>query len=243
MERSLRWLERCRIEFDRLERDGRESAAPFAVPDGAPSMYGGDAEQERLAPPQALFPIIQGGTSDDLRTASINGILQSGDWAGIAMGGLSVGEAKPLMYATFDTCAPLLPRDKPRYLMGVGFPDDLIEAVRRGMDLFDCVAPTKMGRHGTVFTEDGKVSIRKSSHRTDRRPLTDSCPCPACTDYDRAYLRHLHANEEPLGQRLLALHNLTFLLQLMDQIRSAIREERFASWSTAWLERYRAKGA
>jgi queuine tRNA-ribosyltransferase len=100
-----------------------------------------------------------------------------------------------------------------------------------------------MGRHGTVFTEDGKVSIRKSSHRTDRRPLTDSCACPACTDYDRAYLRHLHANEEPLGQRLLALHNLTFLLQLMDQIRSAIREERFESWSTAWLERYRAKGA
>jgi len=243
MERSLRWLERCRIEFDRLERDGREPATPFAVPAGAPAMYGGDAEQERAAPPQALFPIIQGGTSDDLRTASINGILQSGDWAGIAMGGLSVGEAKPLMYATFDTCAPLLPRDKPRYLMGVGFPDDLIEAVRRGMDLFDCVAPTKMGRHGTVFTEDGKVSIRKSSHRTDRRPLTDSCPCPACTDYDRAYLRHLHANEEPLGQRLLALHNLTFLLQLMDQIRSAIREERFASWSTAWLERYRAKGA
>ena len=243
MERSLRWLERCRIEFDRLEGDGREAATPIAVPEGAPAMYGGDAEQERMAPPQALFPIIQGGTSDDLRAASIRGILQSGDWAGIAMGGLSVGEAKPLMYATFDSCAPLLPRDKPRYLMGVGFPDDLIEAVRRGMDLFDCVAPTKMGRHGTVFTEDGKLSIRKSSHRTDRRPLTDTCPCPACTDYDRAYLRHLHANEEPLGQRLLALHNLTFLLRLMEQIRAAIRDERFDSWSTAWLERYRAKGA
>ncbi len=243
MERSLRWLERCRIEFERIGREGREPATIFEVPEGSPPMDSHDVERDLVAPAQALFPIIQGGTSDDLRKASVDGILQCGDWAGIAMGGLSVGEAKPLMYATFDTCAPLMPRDKPRYLMGVGFPDDLIEAVRRGMDLFDCVAPTKMGRHGTVFTEDGKVSIRKSSHRTDRRPLTDTCPCPACTDYDRAYLRHLHANEEPLGQRLLALHNLTFLLRLMEQIRSAIRDEQFDSWSTAWLDRYRAKGA
>ncbi len=243
MERSLRWLERCRVEFDRIERDGRAPVEPFAVPDGAPPLATHDEARDLPAPRQALFPIVQGGTYADLRRASIEGILQSGDWHGIAVGGLSVGEAKSAMYDTFDVCAPLLPWDKPRYLMGVGFPDDLLEAVSRGMDLFDCVAPTRMGRHGTVFTADGKVQIQKSSNRTDRRPLTDECACPACTQYDRAYLRHLMVTEEPLGPRLLALHNLTFLMQLMARARTELAAGTFTTWSDEWLRRYRARTA
>lgn len=237
MERSLRWLERCRVEFERLGREGRAPLPAYIVPEGAPALH--DAVE---APPQALFPIVQGGTYDDLRTRSIEGILSAGDWVGIAVGGLSVGEAKEAMYHTFDTCAPLLPWDKPRYLMGVGFPDDLLEAVGRGMDLFDCVAPTRMGRHGTVFTPTGKVQITKSSYRTDRRPLVEGCSCPACTQYDRAYLRHLHVTEEPLGPRLLALHNLTFLLELMRETREQLRSGSFGAWASEWLRRYRSRG-
>lgn len=241
MERSLRWLERCRVEFDRLSRDGRGPVPLLSAPPGAPPLATADLLHDVVAPPQALFPIVQGGTYADLRRASIAGVLQAGDWVGVAVGGLSVGEAKDAMYETFDVCAPLLPADRPRYLMGVGFPDDLLEGVARGMDLFDCVAPTRMGRHGTVFTRDGKTQIQKSSNRTDRRPLTDCCPCPACTRYDRAYLRHLMVTEEPLGPRLLALHNLTFLLELMRESRSALHDGRFASWSAEWLSRYRSR--
>jgi queuine tRNA-ribosyltransferase len=239
MERSLRWLARCRVEFERLERDGRAPLPLLNVPADAPPLAPVDAESERQVPPQSLFPIVQGGVNAELRRASLRGILDTGTWNGIAVGGLSVGEAKPDMYATLEVLDPDLPRDTPRYLMGVGFPDDLIEAVRRGMDLFDCVAPTRMGRHGTVFTPYGTVQIRKSSYRLDRRPLDETCACPACTDYDRAYLRHLFAAQEPMGPRLLALHNLAFLLKLMQDARDALTAGTFSSWSDAWLARYR----
>lgn len=239
MERSLRWLSRCRTEFERLERDGRAALPVIASPADAPALLPAHDEDERRAPIQSLFPIVQGGVYADLRLASVRGILSSGDWNGVAIGGLSVGEAKTDMYATIDVCEPELPRDKPRYLMGVGFPDDLIEAVRRGMDLFDCVAPTRMGRHGTVFTRDGTIQIRKSSHRTDKRPIDEQCICPACTDYDKAYLRHLFAAQEPMGPRLLALHNLAFLIRLMQDARNALSVGSFASWSDQWLARYR----
>jgi queuine tRNA-ribosyltransferase len=239
MERSLRWLARCRVEFERLEREGRAPLPVLATPDGAPPLTPADGDAERQVPRQSLFPIVQGGVNPELRRASLRGILDTGAWDGIAVGGLSVGEAKPDMYHTLEVLDPDLPRDKPRYLMGVGFPDDLIEAVRRGMDLFDCVAPTRMGRHGTVFTPNGTVQIRKSSHRLDTRPLDDTCICPACTDYDRAYLRHLFAAQEPMGPRLLALHNLAFLLKLMQDTRDALATSTFSSWSTSWLARYR----
>jgi queuine tRNA-ribosyltransferase len=219
MERSLRWLARCRAAFEVLQRDDPDAPTPE----------------------QALFPIVQGGTHADLRAASIDGILGTGDWHGIAIGGLSVGEPKPDMYATLDACDPLLPRTAPRYLMGVGFPDDLVEGVRRGVDLFDCVVPTRMGRHGTAFTPDGTVQIRRSSYRLDRRPLVDGCGCPCCTVYDRAYMRHLFVAEEMLGLRLLALHNVTFLLDVMRDARAALERGTFDSWSVAWLERYRAR--
>ena len=243
MERSLRWLDRCRIEFDRIGRDGRAplglTMTDAVLPADLPSLLPADPERERAAPPQALFPIVQGGTHAGLRRASIAGILSTGDWRGVAIGGLSVGESKPDMYAMLEVCDPIIPSALPRYLMGVGFPDDLVEGVRRGIDLFDCVAPTRMGRDGTAFTPDGKVQIRKGSHRTDRRPLVEGCGCPGCTRYDRAYLRHLFVAEEMLGLRLLALHNLTFFLDTMRDARAALRERRFASWSDSWLARYR----
>lgn len=215
MERSLRWLERCRVEFARIARD--------------------DPGAE-----QALFPIVQGGTHSDLRRASAAAILGAGDWRGIAIGGVSVGEPKPELYKVLETCDPLLPRTLPRYLMGVGYPDDLIEGVRRGVDLFDCVVPTRLGRHGTAFTPDGTVQIRKSDYRTDQRPLVEGCGCVCCTEYDRAYVRHLFVSEEMLGLRLLCLHNVWFLTQLMVDARTALRDGRFDSWSEAQLERYNA---
>jgi len=234
MERSLRWLQRCRIEFDRISHEGRAPIPDFAVPVGAPTLA-----RDSPAPPQALFPIVQGGTYPDLRRASAAGILDSGDWPGVAIGGLSVGETKDDTYAMLEVCDPILPRNVPRYLMGVGFPDDLIEGVRRGIDLFDCVAPTRMGRDGTAFTPDGKMQIRQSSYRTDRRPLVDGCNCPCCTQYDRAYLRHLFASEEMLGKRLLALHNISFLINLMRGARDALQAGVFDSWSAEWLMQYR----
>ncbi len=175
--------------------------------------------------------------SSDRESAA--GILDSGDWVGVAIGGLSVGESKHDTYAMLEVGDSVLPEGIPRYLMGVGFPDDLIEGVRRGIDLFDCVAPTRMGRDGTAFTPDGKVQIRQSSFRTDRRPLMEDCPCPCCVKYDRAYLRHLFVTEEMLGKRLLALHNVSFLITLMSDARAALARGTFAGWSDAWLERYR----
>ena len=242
MERSLRWLERCRIEFDRITGEGRAPATQYDVPEGAPRLATFDVATDLMAPPQALFPIVQGGTHAQLRRASLTGILTTGDWVGVAVGGLSVGESKPDMYAMLDVCEPLLPKDKPRYLMGVGFPDDLVEGMRRGIDLFDCVVPTRMGRHGTAFTPDGTVQVRKSQFRTDMRPLVEGCNCPCCTHYDRAYLRHLFVSEEMLGLRLLALHNVTFLLDVTRHAREALRAGVFSSWSETWLARYRAKG-
>ena len=240
MERSLRWLERCRVEFDRLEREGREPAPALTVPDGAPPLATADPATDLPAPPQALFPIVQGGTHAELRRASASAIVGAGDWHGIAVGGLSVGEAKADMHAVLETVEPVLPRDRPRYLMGVGFPDDLVEAVRRGIDLFDCVAPTRMGHDGTAFTPDGMVQARRAAHALDRRPLVEGCGCPCCTRYDRAFLRQMFVAREQFGGRLLALHNLRFLLDLMRDARAALAAGTFEGWSAAWLARYRA---
>jgi queuine tRNA-ribosyltransferase len=242
MQRSIRWLDRCRAEFDRISREGRGPAPALTVPAGAPPLATADPSTDLQPPEQALFPIVQGGVYPELRRESVRGILAAGDWQGIAIGGLSVGEPKPAMHATIEVCEPLLPRDVPRYLMGVGYPDDLIECVRRGIDLFDCVAPTRIGRDGTAFTPDGKLQILRSSHRTDRRPLVDGCGCPCCSYYDRAYLRHLFSAKEMLGQRLLALHNVAFLINIMSQAREALAAGVFGTWSAEWLARYHAGG-
>ncbi len=218
-ERSLRWLARCREAFDRLN-----------IEDPIP----GRSEQ-------ALFPIVQGGIHADLRREAAAAIRDMGDWKGYGIGGLSVGEAKADMYRILDDVGAILPIDRPRYLMGVGFPEDLVEGVRRGVDLFDCVAPTRMGRNGTVFTRDGRLNIKRAEFRTDKRPLDPECGCAACTRFTRAYIRHLFVADEMLGLRLLSLHNVHFLVLLMREARTALLAGTFDAWSTDWLQRYHSR--
>ena len=217
-ERSIRWLERC------VEEGGRQKAE--VRPDNATSPK-----------PQALFPIVQGGIHGELRAQAARTIRGMGDWHGVAIGGLSVGESKPDMYAVLDLLHPELPTNRPRYLMGVGFPEDLIEAVRRGVDLFDCVAPTRMGRNGTAFSSTGRLNIKRAEFRSDPRPIDESCDCSACRRFSRAYLRHLYVSDEILGLRLLSLHNVHFLVSLMRGARAAIQAGAFDSWASEWLDR------
>ncbi len=209
-ERSIRWLGRCLATF-------RESDAP-----------------------QALFPIVQGGIHAELRREAASAIMSMHDWNGFGIGGLSVGEAKPAMYEMLDVVNDALDTNRPRYLMGVGFPEDIVEGIRRGVDLFDCVAPTRMGRNGTVFTADGRLNIKRSEFRTDPRPLDESCDCSACSRFSRGYIRHLFVSDEILGLRLLSLHNVHFLLSLARSARSAIIDDTFDAWSHDWLARYHA---
>jgi queuine tRNA-ribosyltransferase len=218
-ERTLRWLLRCREHLERLERES---------PDG---------------PVQALIPIVQGGTFADLRVESVRRIRELGEWAGIAIGGLSVGEPKPLMYELLEVLEPELPRDVPRYLMGVGYPDDLLEGIARGIDLFDCVAPTRNGRNGTAWVEDeGQVNLKAQRFRLDAGPLDPACDCYTCTTCTRAYLRHLVVAGEVLALRLLSLHNVRFLVRLAQRARGAIQAGSFQQWSREWLARYRRAG-
>jgi len=170
---------------------------------------------------QALFAIVQGGMYADLRERSVRE-LTAMDFPGYGIGGLSVGEPKPLMYEMLECTVPLLPADKPRYLMGVGSPDCLIEGVIRGVDMFDCVLPTRIARNGTVMTSHGRLVVRNANNARDFRPLDEECSCYTCRNYTRAYIRHLFKADEILGLRLTTIHNLHFLLNLMKEIRAAI---------------------
>ena len=175
---------------------------------------------------QVLFAIVQGGVFEDLRRASAGELVRM-DFPGYAVGGLSVGEPKELMYRALEKTVPLLPERKPRYLMGVGSPDALLEGVRRGIDLFDCVLPTRIARNGRVMTAGGYLTIRNAVYAADMAPLDGQCGCPVCRDYSRAYIRHLLNAGELLGMRLTTYHNLYFLARLMREIREAVREDRF----------------
>lgn len=210
-ERSIRWLERCLAAHNEPQGPG-----------------------PRL---QALFPIVQGGIHGQLRMDAARTIRSMNDWPGFAIGGLSVGESKPDMYTMLDLLHPELPNERPRYLMGVGFPEDLIEGVRRGVDLFDCVAPTRMGRNGTAFSSAGRLNIKRAEYRTDDRPLDENCDCAACRRFSRGYLRHLYVSDEILGLRLLSLHNVHFLVSLMRGARDAIKAGAFESWASESLQR------
>ena len=183
---------------------------------------------------QALFGIIQGGMYKDLREQSAKEILEL-DLPGYAVGGLSVGEPKELMYEVLDYTVPLMPEDKPRYLMGVGSPDDLLEGVIRGIDMFDCVLPTRIARHGAVMTSTGKLNMRNKQYEYDLSPLDPSCDCPTCKNFSRAYIRHLLKAKEMLGLRLLVTHNLYFYNKMMEEIREAIEQQRFAEYKKAKL--------
>jgi queuine tRNA-ribosyltransferase len=208
MEISLRWAARCKDEFRRQLDAGRAR-------DG-----------------QALFGIVQGGTDGDLRWRSAEALVAL-DLPGYAIGGLAVGEGQELMLSTLETTLPHLPADKPRYLMGVGTPTDLIEAVARGIDMFDCVMPTRSGRHGQAFTWGGRVNLKNARHAENSRPLDEASACPACRNYSRAYLHHLVKSNEYLGAMLLSWANTSFYQELMAAMREAIAEGRFEAFRRA----------
>jgi len=214
--RTTTWLDRAR----------RHHAALSAVGGGS----------------QDLWPIIQGGTFPDLRRRALDQVTALGSWSGVAVGGLAVGEPRPQMYEVLDGLAPSLPPGIPRYLMGVGFPDDLLASIARGIDLFDCVAPTRNGRNGSAYTPDGPVNIRNAAHRRDARALDETCDCETCRTFSRGYLRHLFAAEELLGLRLLSLHNVRFLIRLTEQARAHVLAGTFNGWQRDWLARYNTRG-
>ena len=237
-ERTLRWLERCRDHLAAMRTGGAPPPAPPQAGAGAPGGAGALASD---LPPQALFPVLQGNVFDDLRLQQARDVTGAGDWPGLGIGGLSVGEAKEDMWRTLELLDEALPRNAPRYLMGVGYPDDLLRSVARGCDLFDCVAPTRNARHGTAWnTEDGQVNLKHARFTTDTRPLDEACDCYTCRRFDRAYLRHLAVAGEWLGHRLLTIHNLRFLVSLAGEARERIGEGSFHGWSEEWLARYDA---
>lgn len=214
MQRTHDWLIRCRKEHENLEKKKTKQA------------------------PQALFPIIQGGTHEDLRIASTQFIC-SMDWPGIAIGGLSVGETKAEMYHAIETIHPYLPEEKPRYLMGVGTPEDLLECVERGIDMFDCVLPTRMSRHGAFWDTKGRQNIRNAQYSSDNTSLQKNCQCYTCKNFSKSYLRHLLQEGEILGHRLMTIHNLHFLLDLMSKIRDAIAKGDFSKFKKAFLRNFK----
>ena len=202
-ERTVRWLKRCRAELDRL-----------------------NARDDTVNRHQMLFGINQGGTYKDLRIRNMKAISEI-ECDGYAIGGLAVGEDADTMYDIIETVEPHMPADKPRYLMGVGTPQNIVEAVYRGVDFFDCVMPSRNARHGNVFTWDGKMNILNEKYIDDPKPISEKCACPACKHYSRSYIRHLFKAKEALGMRLTVLHNLYFYNDLMQKIRDALDEGRY----------------
>ena len=216
-ERTLRWLERCKAEHDRL------NALPEAVNPG-----------------QMLFGINQGATFPDLRIWHMKEIAQIG-CEGFAIGGLAVGEPTQVMYDVIDAVEPFMPADKPRYLMGVGTPSNIVEGVARGVDFFDCVMPARNARHGKLFTWGGSLNIKNEKYKLDERPIDPGCGCPACRHFSRAYLRHLFAAGEMLAMRLAVLHNLWFYNELAARIRGALDAGEFAAFRAEYSARLAGK--
>jgi len=211
MELSLRWAQRSKDEFLAL------------------------APKEKAQDSAALFAIIQGGMYPELRDISLQGLTDIG-FDGFAIGGLSVGEPKDEMIKILDYITPKMPQDKPRYLMGVGRPEDIVEAVRRGIDMFDCVMPTRNARNGHLFTRHGVVKIRNQKHQFDTRPLDEECQCYTCQNYSRSYLRHLDKTNEMLGSRLNTLHNLFYYQELMQGLRDSIEKQQFTQFISEFYE-------
>ena len=221
LELTLRWAKRSKERFEELQFSGADT---------------GKLETDGLTGSQALFGIIQGAGHIDLRGESLERTVEIG-FDGYAIGGLSVGEEKPVMYGVLEEIAHKMPADAPRYLMGVGTPEDLVEAVYRGVDMFDCVMPTRNGRTGGVFTWDGKLNIRNARFATDGSPLDSECGCSVCHRYSRAYLRHLYQAGEMLAATLISHHNLAFYLELMRKVRKEIKSGTFATFRSSFLEK------
>ncbi|MCI9046942.1 MAG: tRNA guanosine(34) transglycosylase Tgt [Hungatella sp.] len=212
VDRTTRWLERCRQEMQRL-----------------------NSLEDTINKEQLLFGINQGGTFEDIRIAHAK-TISALDLDGYALGGLAVGESHEEMYRILDETVPYLPKDKPTYLMGVGTPANILESVDRGVDFFDCVYPSRNGRHGHVYTNQGKLNLFNQKYELDPRPIEEGCTCPACRSYSRAYIRHLLKAKEMLGMRLCVLHNLYFYNKMMEEIRDAIEEHRYSQYKAAKLE-------
>ena len=210
--RTTRWLHRCKAELDRLN----------GLPD-------------TINPSQLLFGINQGGTYHDLRVAHMEEIAAL-DLPGYAIGGLAVGEPAETMYEIIETLDPVMPQNKPRYLMGVGTPQNIVEGVYRGVDFFDCVMPSRNARHGYIFTWHGTMNILNNKFERDPRPIDEGCNCPACRSYSRGYIRHLFKSKEMLGMRLAVLHNLYFYNDLMAKIRQALDEGRYEQFYRTYHE-------
>jgi queuine tRNA-ribosyltransferase len=230
---TLRWAQRSRMEFDRLGSANCQFANKRAVE---------AATQTDSLRYSFLFGIVQGSVYHDLRKQSLEQLLDIG-FEGYAIGGLSVGEEKAMMYDTTEFIAPLMPADKPRYLMGVGTPEDLVESVARGVDMFDCVMPTRNARNGQVFTSCGKLNVRNAKYAKDTSPMDEACGCAVCQRYSRAYVRHLYLNDEMLASILCSYHNLAFYLDLMRQIRQAIALGEFTRFRACFLNQYRSAEA
>ena len=210
-ERTIRWLKRCRAEMDRL-----------------------NALEGTVNPNQMLFGINQGGTYEDLRIENMKAIREI-ECDGYAIGGLAVGESADVMYHIIETVEPYMPIDKPRYVMGVGTPQNIVEAVYRGVDFFDCVMPSRNARHGNLFTWKGKINLLNEKYAEDERPIAEECGCPACKNYSRSYIRHLFKAREALGMRLAVLHNLYFYNELMQKIRDALDEDRYEEFYNTYV--------
>lgn len=215
VDRTTRWLYRCKAELDRLNH----------LPD-------------TINKDQLLFGINQGGVFADIRIEHAKKIAEL-DLPGYAVGGLAVGESHEEMYDIIEKVTPYLPVEKPTYLMGVGTPANILESVERGIDFFDCVYPSRNGRHGHVYTAEGKRNLFNAKYELDDRPIEEGCQCPACKNYSRAYIRHLLKAKEMLGMRLCVLHNLYFYNHLMEEIREAIEEKRYASFKEEKLYGFR----
>ena len=191
-------------------------------------------------PNQSLFGIVQGGEYEDLRRFSAEETVKM-DFDGYSIGGTSVGETKDTMYKMIDYAIKYLPEDKPRYLMGVGEPIDLLEGVERGVDMFDCVLPTRLARHGNVFTRCGRINIRNNKYKDDFTCIEDSCDCYACKNYTKAYIRHLIVANETFGARLLSIHNIRFLVKMMEEIRESIKNDTFLEYKKEFIAKYENK--
>jgi len=220
LEMTARWALRSRSKFDELQKNEQDT---------------GFMETESLSGRQALFGIVQGAGHLNLRRESLDKTVEIG-FDGYAIGGLSVGEEKSVMYEVIDFLAPQMPTDAPRYLMGVGTPEDLVEAVYRGVDMFDCVMPTRNGRTGGAFTSGGKINIRNAKYAIDEEPLDLECSCSVCRRYSKAYLRHLYQAKEMLAATLISHHNLAFFLDLMRRVRQAIKSGNFKEFRRVFLD-------
>ena len=216
--RTTRWLERCKKEMHRLNQ-----------------------LEDTVNPKQMLFGINQGATFEDIRIEHAKRISEM-ELDGYAIGGLAVGESHAEMYRILDEVVPYLPEEKPTYLMGVGTPENILEAVDRGVDFFDCVLPARNGRHAHVYTNKGKLNLLNAKYEKDDSPIDDTCGCPACRRYSRAYIRHLFKAKEMLAMRLCVMHNLYFFNSMMEEIRQAIEEDRFHAYKAAKLDGFRENG-